>query len=316
MVAAWPWAQQDPLRHPVQALLENARFQFAGSMLFDGIRVSPQSLPSTYLPTWFAISFPEFYAVGLAAGLVPAAAFLLRRGRRMPTVAVVLGLVVMACLPPALAVWRRAVMYDGMRHFLFVVPFVAVLAGRGFAAAVGDLAALRTSSRPLVAARAAIAAVAVGAGVLSLGLTVGDLRALHPYEYVYFNRLVAGGQAAASARFETDYWGLSYKEGLDWLRDNYHPAATGRIRVANCSIDFLTSYPIRRSPALSARFAPASAYGNPPARILLATTRYDCHRRGGTTLHVVERKGVPLMYVLEREAPPAPGPPPAYQPRT
>jgi hypothetical protein len=303
MVLCWPFAQLDPLRNPVRAFVDSAAFRFDGTMLFDGAHVSPHSVPSTYLPTWFAITLPEFYPIGLAAGLVPALAFLVAegRGRRWAGVATVACLVVAAVLPPALAVWRRAVMYDGMRHFLFVVPFLAVLAGWGLAAAVGELDGLRARRGIVAYARGAVGFVIASLGVAALGLTLVDMWALHPYEYVYVNRLVAGGQAAASPRFETDYWGLSYKEGLAWLRDHYPPAAR-RITVANCSETFLTSYWIRTTPELSARFAPSSAYTNPPPRILLATTRYDCHRRGGRRpIHVVTRKGVPLLYVLESD---------------
>jgi 4-amino-4-deoxy-L-arabinose transferase-like glycosyltransferase len=59
MVACWPYAQLDPIRNPVRAFLDNAAFQFRGALLFEGVNVSPQSLSTTYLPTWFAISLPE-----------------------------------------------------------------------------------------------------------------------------------------------------------------------------------------------------------------------------------------------------------------
>jgi hypothetical protein len=300
MVLCWPFAQLDPVRNPVRAFLDNAAFQFQGAMRFAGASISPQGLPPTYLPTWFAISLPEVYLIGLAGGVVPTFAFLLGegRGRRWRGIAAVVCLLIATLLPPALAVWRRAVMYDGMRHFLFVVPFAAVLAGWGLAAAVGDVTAVRTRRTFFAWLRGAIGLVIASAGVASLGLTLADMWALHPYEYIYFNRLGGGGQAAASERFETDYWGLSYKEGLAWLRDNY-PAASRPVPVANCSSDFLTKYWLRTQPDLAARFAPSSPYTNPPPRILLATTRYNCHKRGGTPIHVVTRKDVPLLYVLE-----------------
>ena len=302
MVLCWPFAQLDPIRNPVRALVDNAAFQFQGAMLFDGHNVSPQGLPATYLPTWFAISLPEFYLVGLVGAVVPALGFLLidGRGRRAGGLAAVACLLVAALLPPALAVRQRAVMYDGMRHFLFVVPFLAVLAGWGFAAAVGDVTALRRRRGPIAILRGAVGLAVAAAGLVSLAVTAADMWALHPYEYIYFNRLVAGGQSAASTRFETDYWGLSYKEGLAWLRDNYPPEAR-RVAVANCSSEFLTGYWIRSTPELAARFVPSSAYSNPPSRVLLATTRYNCHRRPGKTLHVVTRKDVPLLYVLAQD---------------
>ena len=312
MVACWPFAQLDPLGNPLRAFFDNAAFQFQGTLLFEGTSFSPQALPTTYLPTWFAISLPELYAIGLAGGIVPALCFLAAdgRGRRARGVAAVVCLLIAALLPPALAVWRRAVMYDGMRHFLFVVPFLATLAGWGLAAAVGDVLALRARRGIVTVLRAVVALPIVVAGVASMALTLDDMWTLHPYEYIYFNRLGGGGQAEASSRFETDYWGLSYKEALDWVAANY-PAEPKRIAIANCSTEFLTGYWIRTDPALAARFTPGSAYSSPPARILLATTRYNCHKRPGKTLHVVERKDVPLVYVIEQTSA-APGQAPGH----
>jgi len=40
---------------------------------------------------------------------------------------------------------------------------------------------------------------------------------LHPYEYVYFNR-IAGGVGAAQSRYMLDYWGLSFKQAAEALR--------------------------------------------------------------------------------------------------
>ena len=303
MVVCWPYAQLDPIRNPVRAFLDVSRFQWPGGTMFDGHHVPGHDLPWYYLPTWFGISLPELYAAAFTAAIVPGIAFLVAegRGRRWRAVACTGFLLMAAVAPPALATWHHAVFYDGMRHFLFVLPFVAVLAGCALSAGSGELAAFATRRTAWTAIRAALALVPVAAALVSAALTVADMYALHPYEYVYFNRLVAGGQAAASERFETDYWGLSYKEGLEWLRANY-PRGSGRVTVANCSTDFLTSYWIRNDPELAERFIASSRHTNPPPRILLATTRYNCHRQDGRRiLHVVTRKNVPLMYVLERE---------------
>jgi hypothetical protein len=59
--------------------------------------------------------------------------------------------------------------------------------------------------------RAAYAALA--AMVLVIAVKMVEL---HPYNLVYFNRLV-GGLPGAKGRYETDYWGFSYKEALEHL---------------------------------------------------------------------------------------------------
>jgi hypothetical protein len=66
--------------------------------------------------------------------------------------------------------------------------------------------------------------------ILDLGhVTVFMIRE-HPYQHLYFNGL-AGGIRGAEGRFELDYWGLSYREGLERIleRDGHD---TIRVYVA------------------------------------------------------------------------------------
>jgi hypothetical protein len=39
----------------------------------------------------------------------------------------------------------------------------------------------------------------------------------------------------------------------------------------------------------------------PNAQIYIETARNGCHRKAGRVIHTVERQGVPLVYVLERQ---------------
>jgi hypothetical protein len=42
---------------------------------------------------------------------------------------------------------------------------------------------------------------------------------IHLYEYIYFNRL-SGGLIGAYNRYETEYWGLSLREAMEWVNQN------------------------------------------------------------------------------------------------
>ena len=57
--------------------------------------------------------------------------------------------------------------------------------------------------------------------ILGLGLIFGpvlyQVAALHPYQNVYFNRLAGEDMQAVKQRFDLDYWGLSYREGLEYI---------------------------------------------------------------------------------------------------
>lgn len=286
MLAAWPWAQLDPLVRPFEALRYATRFPARGTMLFDGALVRATDLPWTYLPTWFAVSLPEAWFLAFACGAVALALALARpgprRGERWREVAL---LAVAAALPVIAASSVRTVLYDAQRHFLFVLPPAAALCGIGLSRFLGEAAVPRW-------VRAPVAVAALG----SLALTAVDMVRLHPYQTVYFNRLVAGGLPAAAARFETDYWGATYREGLEAVLRHYRPTGDGPVTVANCSRPILTGHWLERAP--SPGFVNVARTEDPD--LLLATTRWDCHKTRGTVLHTVERMGTPLMWVIER----------------
>lgn len=293
MVVFWPNAQVLPLRGPWRALRAAAHFpDYDGDVRFLGMDVPSTQLPWTYAPVWFAVTLPEFYAVAAVAGAFAVwwnRQALMRLVHPKETALIVL-LMVTAVAPVVSAIVLKSVLYDGIRHLLFIVPALAILAGISVAALLGG------TGNPSVKA-----AVMVLVGV-SVAATAADMVRLHPYESVYFNRLVGGGLRSASSRFETDYWGQSYKEGLEWMMAEYRPATGDPIRVANCSEPFQTSYYLSKTPDRRSRYIPVTMDDHP--NVVLATTRGSCHTRTpGRVLHVVERMGTPLCYVIEVEPP-------------
>jgi hypothetical protein len=286
MLVFWPWAQVEPFARPLEALAAATRFGWEGTTLFDGASLSSGDLPWRYLPTWFAITLPEAYFVALACGAFWAGSAVIRRRPpdrvRLHEVGL-LGLAVV--FPIAAAIGLRSVLYDAHRHFLFVLPPLASVAGISLAQFTSSDHASRLARRA--------AAVAVAG---SLALTVADMVRLHPYQTVFFNRAVAGGLRGASSRFETDYWGASYREGIEAVLRRYRPWGRAPVTIANCSEPSLTGHWLERSGTPA--FVQVLSEDDPD--LLLATTRWDCHRTQGNVLHVVEREGVPLLYVIER----------------
>ena len=96
--------------------------------------------------------------------------------------------------------------FTGLRHFLFLIPLLAVMAGIGIDRA---LAFLRTRGRSFAGAGLAI----MTACLLWDAVT---LVRLHPYEYLVYNSLV-GGLGGASRRYDLDYWFGSMPEAIEHL---------------------------------------------------------------------------------------------------
>ncbi len=292
MLGWWPYAQLSPILNPLRAFRRAANFtDFPATVLFDGRFIPANALPWNYLPTSFAIGLPEFYAISIVAGviaLIPAVFF--RRGETAgidaDSAARIAFLVFAILFPLMAAIVMRPILYDANRHFLFVIPLLAVLAGVSFAT-------LFRSRVP-----ATVKTVVAGVAVLVAVSTVRDMRRLHPYQYVFYNQL-SNGLPGALGRYETDYWGQSHKEGMDWLIANYRPGAPpASIRVANTAVDFQTSYYLQRGGVSTARFTPVGKREQP--HIILSITRWNAHlNRPGRVLHVVGRRGTPLLYVVE-----------------
>jgi hypothetical protein len=132
--------------------------------------------------------------------------------------------------------------------------------------------------------------------LLSLDPLAGLVR-LHPYQYIFFNRL-AGGLRGAAGRFETDYWGLALRETAEWVNHNQRllkPRGLLKVFVPhNCAEPVSAGHYL--DPAIRL------TDNNLAANYVLAPTRFGCDRQfDGTPVFRVEREGVMLAVVKVME---------------
>jgi hypothetical protein len=241
-VALWPWLQTgNPFVHFKIALVHFATIPMSFEFTHWGEQISSSALPRSYIPAQLLVRLPEAFLALLAAACVHAAATAARlarealaksrteRGAGLRAAALTLAreratLTVCAAvvLPLGFLIAQRATVYDGVRHVLFVIPMLAVVAGLGW-----------RSLLPLLARAPLVAALAAGAYV---GSVVATLAALHPLEYVAMNAL-AGGTRGAYDKFELDYWSAAATEALRRLerRLDYDPS----IRLADTAPSIL-----------------------------------------------------------------------------
>ena len=96
---------------------------------------------------------------------------------------------------------RRPAMYDGIRHFLFILPPIFLFTGFAFQWLIERIGPYWL--------RAFVVFLLLAPGILGLAR-------LHPYEYTYYNSFV-GGTSGVFRQYETDYWLTCYKEAVGTL---------------------------------------------------------------------------------------------------
>jgi hypothetical protein len=257
-------------------------------------------MPASYLPHLFAIKLPE---IMLALGLAGTAGALVAIARRDLPLNRRAGYVLVtfaALLPVLLAMVAHPAFYNGLRHFVFVVPPFAVLGGLAGAW-------LFEKSRPF--GKAATAALTV-AFVGGLALPLSDMVRLHPYQYTAFN-WASGGVRMAHDNYMLDYWGLAFKQAGEALRvklDAMHlkPPAGRRWTIEICGPqrpaevalgpDFETTWDRKRADF-------AMMLGTFYCRDLTAPVLVEINRGGIDYARVYDMRGRPVPNLVTEPPP-------------
>lgn len=224
MIAPWPWAHENVILHPLLAIRSATAFQAVMPVLFEGAEIASDRLPRYYLLKYVAITTPPAMLAIAVLGNIAAVREQLRNPRTQRTFVL---LVMQLWLFAPLAMWTllRPNIYDGLRHFLFVLPALALWFG------VGGRFLIGLFERPRY--RFAAACV-VTAAVLS---PIPALVRLHPYQMTYFNAIV-GGTKGADGRYETDYWATSYREAMQWINHQAQAQPSKPVRILVAANDY------------------------------------------------------------------------------
>ena len=288
----WPWSVLSPLNPLYAAEYFDTFFEKPWQELYEGRLINVPDMPASYLPHLFMLKLPE---IMLALGLIgTAGAFAAITRRAVPANrrAAVLMVALAAILPVALAIMARPALYNGLRHFIFVVPPFAALGGL----AMAWLA--ESACRHGKAALAALAAMFIA----GIAMPVSDMVRLHPYQYTAFN-LLSGGVRGAQDKYMLDYWGLAFKQAADELRTRLaaaseHPPQGRRWVVAICGPQ--ASAQVELGPQFETTF------DRKTADFALALGTFYCRHLQHPIMATIEREGVVYAQVYNLRG----GPPP------
>ena len=219
MFVAWPYLWEDPFTNFINVFRLMSDNPTNLSVLFNGQTYRAGELPLRYLPFMLVTTLTEPVWVLFLAGVIVAYGRLFGQYKEHvshvrgylatnitydPKDLVSLTLVLSWLLILLLYVFvRRPAMYDGFRHFLFILPPVFIFIGFVF-----DMPFKAwTSNTTWLYAGLVLALVLPG---------VAAIVRLHPYEYAYYNSFI-GGTDGAFRNYETDYWLTCYKAAVQRL---------------------------------------------------------------------------------------------------
>jgi hypothetical protein len=287
MLIFWPWAQQAPFQHPLDALATFSHQTFPFPTLYAGEYVPATDLPWSYLPVHILLALPELILLLLVAAPF-VAVWLLRnrfaamgRGTILAFFIVTFGIL----FPVGYAVAIKAVLFDGMRHFIFVLPPIAAVT-----AVLADRTWEHLSGITL---RRVVASLLAVYGIIHIETMVR----LHPDEYVYYNAFI-GGTEGAQGLFKLDYWANSYQEAVHGLTEYL------RAEYGSDFMDHDFTVAVCGPPGSAAYYFPPNFIFTPDrdnADFFIAFTKDECDKSlPGTEIYRVERMGSLLSLVLDR----------------
>src|SRR3989344_1077379 len=209
ILIAWPFYQYNTFHRFVETFLTFKNHVWDEYILYLGQFYRGHEVPWHYPIVMFGVTTPIFYLFLILLGIFISAYLIVKKTEhKSPLLFLLLWLI----FPPVTQVISKAPTYDGIRHFLTVLPPLSILIGftiwklglflRKFGKKGGYLFFLYI--------------LIIVVGYLQILLT--DIR-IHPYQIVFFNQLT-GGVKGAKERFDLDYWGQSLKEAAEWINSN------------------------------------------------------------------------------------------------
>ncbi len=286
----WPFALQSPISNPLVALGEFSKLGVKIRVLFGGENLMSDETPWNYALEWIWRTIPLFTLIGLLGGLVFIGKFF-KRYQPLPVFMAFFA----ALFPLSYIIYKDSILHDGWRHLTFVYPTMTVVA------------ALFFLEMEIILKENKVGKYALYLVICLLVLEPAVFIARNAkFPYTYFN-LLSGGINGAFGNYETDYWGVSMKQAVDWLE------AEGKISqtmtdtvtigtsfsyVAHAYLDKKFNGKVKVSYVkFSSRYEKEWDYGIFPSRYIKGP-----HLRSGNwpnkrSIHTITANGVPLTSI-------------------
>ncbi len=243
-------------------------------IIYFGEYLRKSERPWHYLFVYLGIKMPLFSLFPLLAGML----LMLKRKLKYQKDHPLVLLTILCLLNFAIYLAIKPVVYNGIRHFLYLVVLVTLISGFFF------LDVFKTLNFH-------ICKIVVAVVGIYFMFTAYRMVHLHPYEYIYFNELT-GGLKNVSGNFDVDYWGAAYKEAAEYVRDFAVSHEVEDLKVYSCDSKFPVVY--------YSQFKFGLVDGAEDANIIICDTHKD-KLKGFEEIYPlitsINREGVPIFNI-------------------
>ena len=206
IVLFWPFLWDNPMII-VDKLKALSTAKQPNPTFFEGAFFASDQLTWYYLPKMIGVTTPVLMQLVILMGISYPLIKRIKTEENSRQTQLVFVSVFIVGATLASVIISKPVIYNGWRHFQFLWPFLIF---------PGILVIDSFLNRFKSIWSYSVATIAV---VSLIGLSYTQF----PYGHAYFNASVTN----ADLKYEVDYWGLSFKQGSDWLSDN----SEGTIKV-------------------------------------------------------------------------------------
>lgn len=203
-----PFAKIDLFRWLWDSFTFVKKFPAEGFLRVAGLDVPLSSPPYWYVGAWIFAQLPfmTFIAVIISLIIIPIGWMRQKTNVSQSRLISFIPFGFQGIVLPSLAILSGATVYDAIRHFVFIVPALAVLLS----------AALWTLSHSYTDKPKVIAGVHL-VSVFLVGLNLFACIRWFPYEYSFINPIASAEKMKTN--WQLDYWALSLDEGIQKLQN-------------------------------------------------------------------------------------------------
>ncbi len=200
----------------------NSNFnQWDNIIWYMGRYIYKDQRPWHYLFVYLTITTPIYILVGFLMSILSIKELVKNKIFFLIISSVLLNLVLYACIQP--------VIYNTLRHFSYLIPQITMAAFLFF------FEFFRTKGYKITK-KLLLALI-----LINVSFVIMDIGRLFPHQYSYFNELV-GGVSHQYKNFETEYWGTSYKDAAEWIKNDYVKNTNIRPKVFSCALGYAMEY--------------------------------------------------------------------------